>query len=76
MKKVVGCTKIELECQVPVFGQFGLCRLDICGLNVTLRSRPKRFATAEPLDPFLHSFSCLAVDERTAAGLIKVAAQA
>lgn len=40
VEKVIGRAKIELEGQVPILGQFGLCRLDVCSLNVTLRRRP------------------------------------
>ena len=79
VEKVVGCTKIELERQVPVSGQFGLCRLGICGLNITLRNRLKHCLTrTEPLDLFLHSFSSFGGGwaQSPAAGPIKVAAQA
>lgn len=64
VEKVIGCTEIELERRVPVSGQFGLCRLDICGLNIALRSGPERcLARIEPQDPFLHSFSGSEVSE-------------
>ena len=64
VEKLVGCTKIQLEGQVPVSSQFRLCRLGICGLDITLRSRPKRsFTATEPLDPFLNSFSSSEVSE-------------
>jgi hypothetical protein len=79
VEEVIGCSKIELERQVPVSGQFGLCRFDICGLNITLRSRSKSyFATTRTSGSFL-AFIALCGGERTqsqAVGPIKVAGQA
>ena len=79
VEKVVGRTKVELERQIPISSQFGLCRLDIRGLNITFRRRPRRwFATTEPQDPFLRSLSCPEVSEldpqAVAVSPIKVAA--
>lgn len=59
VEKVVGCAKIEFKCRVPISSQFGLRCLGIYGLKIDLRDKSRRsFVTAEPLDPFLHSFSC------------------
>lgn len=39
MDEVIRRAEVELERQVPVLGQFCLCRLDIDGLNIALRGR-------------------------------------
>ena len=59
VEKVVCRAKVELKRRVPVSGQLGLRCFDIYGLKIVLRSQSiPSFFTAEPLDPFLRSFSC------------------
>ena len=58
VEKVVGRTEIELKSGVPVPSQFGLRCLDVYGLRIALRDKQRcSFLVAEPLDPFLRSFS-------------------